>query len=150
MLCLRSDVGGSGGHDYGRRREGKKRPSQVGKGRRRLRRKGKGLQRKDRQRSPIEMSQLKSENSLKKGPGLSSETDHRIRKLLLPGHLCRVALEVKKSNSGGGGRLLCIVSPAEGKSQRESCLFILRTKLFSTSYQVYLPPRPRRMRRFPA
>lgn len=82
------------------------------------------------------MPQLKSEESLKKGAGLD-EIQQRVQKLLFPGHTCRVALEVKKNQAGGSNRVLSIVSPAEGKSHTESCVFILgKTKLFSSNLQV--------------
>jgi hypothetical protein len=87
-------------------------------------------------RVALTMPQLKTEESLKKGGGMD-ETQQRAQKLLFPGHTCRVALEVKKNKAGGSSRVLSVVSPAEGKSHSESCIFILgKTKLFSSSLQV--------------
>jgi len=84
----------------------------------------------------LTMPQLKSEESLNKAGGMD-ENQQRVQKLLFPGHTCRVALEVKKNQAGGSSRVLSVVSPAEGKSQSESCVFILgKTKLFSSSLQV--------------
>ena len=56
-----------------------------------------------------------------------------------PSLQCRVALEVRKNNNKGGTRVLCVISPSEGQSQRESGLFILKTKLFSGNYLVSGP-----------
>eukprot|EP00282_Hemiselmis_andersenii_P015338 CAMPEP_0114165498 /NCGR_PEP_ID=MMETSP0043_2-20121206/31288_1 /TAXON_ID=464988 /ORGANISM="Hemiselmis andersenii, Strain CCMP644" /LENGTH=154 /DNA_ID=CAMNT_0001262339 /DNA_START=60 /DNA_END=521 /DNA_ORIENTATION=+ len=71
---------------------------------------------------------------------LDPDTLKRVHKALPPNQQCRIAIPVSKDNTtiGSTSRVLAVVSPSDGRQQRESALLVLKSKIWKGGYQIRL------------